>query len=123
MKCNGKVLTEQQVDTLQYMIHNYYNKGIDICSCDVERALYSNRKEHTPARIQNDPLLIIEVQDMKSVPSITYRGEDIKGKVSINYEWETKRFGQEALHNLKIKHFDNDRENITEKTIQEELIH
>jgi len=39
MECKGKLLTEEQVDKLQFMIHNYYKKGMDICSCDVERVL------------------------------------------------------------------------------------
>ncbi|MGH0787855.1 hypothetical protein ACQVTU_08805 [Bacillus cereus] len=39
MQCNGKVLTKEQVDKLQFMINNYSNKGMDICTCDVERVL------------------------------------------------------------------------------------
>lgn len=39
MKCKGKVLTENQVGMLQFMIDNYYNKNMDICSCDVTRLL------------------------------------------------------------------------------------
>ncbi|MDO6631775.1 hypothetical protein [Bacillus thuringiensis] len=39
MGCNGQLLTEEQVDMLQFMIHNHYKKNMDICSCDVERVL------------------------------------------------------------------------------------
>ncbi|MEG7339132.1 hypothetical protein V6E27_10890 [Bacillus cereus] len=39
MKCNGKPLTERQIDMLQFMINNYYKKNMNICSCDVERVL------------------------------------------------------------------------------------
>ncbi|AIM33327.1 hypothetical protein DF16_orf04912 [Bacillus thuringiensis serovar kurstaki str. YBT-1520] len=39
MQCNGKVLNKEQVDKLQFMINNYSNKGMDICTCDVERVL------------------------------------------------------------------------------------
>ncbi|PFP72629.1 hypothetical protein COJ99_07180 [Bacillus cereus] len=38
-KCNGKPLTKEQVGFLEFMIHNYYKKNMDICSCDVERVL------------------------------------------------------------------------------------
>lgn len=43
MECNGKLLTEEQIDRLQFMLNNYYKKSMDICSCDVERVL--NKKE------------------------------------------------------------------------------
>ncbi|PFT86128.1 hypothetical protein [Bacillus cereus] len=39
MQCNGKVLNKEQVDKIQFMINNYSNKGMDICTCDVERVL------------------------------------------------------------------------------------
>ncbi|EOP94823.1 hypothetical protein MYW48_23140 [Bacillus cereus] len=39
MECKGKLLTEEQVDELSFMVHNYYNKDIGICSYDVERVL------------------------------------------------------------------------------------
>ncbi|MGY2609494.1 hypothetical protein [Bacillus pretiosus] len=38
-ECNGKSLTEEQIDMLQFMINNYYKKNMNICSCDVERVL------------------------------------------------------------------------------------
>ncbi|PFH81658.1 hypothetical protein COI81_29010 [Bacillus cereus] len=43
MQCKGKVLTEEKVGMLQFMIDNYYHKNMDICSCDVQRLL--GRKE------------------------------------------------------------------------------
>lgn len=39
MECRGKLLTEEQVDMLQFMMNNYYKKNMDICPCDVERVL------------------------------------------------------------------------------------
>ncbi|AIM28456.1 hypothetical protein DF16_orf00040 [Bacillus thuringiensis serovar kurstaki str. YBT-1520] len=39
MQCNGKVLNKEQVDKIQFMLNNYSNKGMDICTCDVERVL------------------------------------------------------------------------------------
>ncbi|AXY05502.1 hypothetical protein CUC43_00470 [Bacillus thuringiensis LM1212] len=43
-KCNGKPLTERQIDMLQFMINNYYKKNMNICSCDVERVLIKKDK-------------------------------------------------------------------------------
>ncbi|SHM83807.1 hypothetical protein SAMN04487918_11923 [Bacillus sp. bc15] len=112
MGCKGKLLTEEQADELSFMVHNYYNKDIGICSCDVERVLTSNTKQ--------TPLLVIEVQDMNSVPSITYKGIDIKGKVLINYEWTTDEFEKKGKHNMTIKHIDGHEKYVVGKTIQEE---
>ncbi|PFE56028.1 hypothetical protein CN318_12345 [Bacillus cereus] len=47
MKCNGKLLTEEQIDRLQFMLNNYYKKSMDICSCDVERVLGNKELELT----------------------------------------------------------------------------
>ncbi|MDZ5609606.1 hypothetical protein U2I54_21740 [Bacillus pseudomycoides] len=47
MECNGKLLTEEQVDKLQFMINNYNNKNMDICSCDVKRSLGNKGLELT----------------------------------------------------------------------------
>ncbi|EOW9529885.1 hypothetical protein ACO11K_003649 [Bacillus cytotoxicus] len=122
MRCKDKLLTEEQVDMLQFMINNYYKKGMDICSCDVERVLSLNIKDTQPVRVQNNPLLVIEVKDMNSVPTVTYKGEDIKGKVLINYEWITKEFEKQGKHNMTIKHIDSYDKFVVGKTIQEEVL-
>ncbi|WP_410976580.1 hypothetical protein [Bacillus cereus] len=44
-ECNGKSLTKEQIDMLEFMIYNYYKKNMDICSCDVERVLKMKEKE------------------------------------------------------------------------------
>lgn len=43
-ECNGKSLTKEQIDMLEFMIYNYCKKGMDICSCDVERVLKMKEK-------------------------------------------------------------------------------
>lgn len=122
MKCKGKLLTEEQIDKLSFLVHKYYNEGIDICSCNFEQVLALNTKDTQPVRTPNEPLLVIEVLDMNSVPSVTYKGEDIKGRVSIDYEWKTNGFEQLGSHNLKIKHIDCHEQYIVQKTIQEERV-
>ncbi|PGT77312.1 hypothetical protein COD86_26790 [Bacillus cereus] len=117
---NGNLLTERQVDLLKGLLHEYHNKEMGICSCDVERLLSLNIKDTQPVRVQNDPLLVIEVQDMNSVPSVTYKGKDIKGKVLINYEWTTDEFEKKGKHNMTIKHIDGHEKYVVGKTIQEE---
>lgn len=51
MECNGKALTEEQVNMLQFMINNYNKKNMDICSCDVERVLGNKGLELTKLEI------------------------------------------------------------------------
>ncbi|OAB31763.1 hypothetical protein PMSD_18435 [Paenibacillus macquariensis subsp. defensor] len=54
------------------------------------------------------PLLTITVQDLDSVPVVTYKGEVIHGKVSISYEWLTREDKGYGRHNARIKHIDKD---------------
>ncbi|WP_142399121.1 hypothetical protein [Bacillus thuringiensis] len=114
MKYNRNLLTEEQVNMLHFMIDNYYKKSMDICSCDVERVLTSETKQI--------PLLVIEVQDMSSVPSVIYKGDDIKGKVSISYGWETGGFKAKSKQNIKINHVYHDDDQLIDKIIQEETV-
>ncbi|WP_144519810.1 hypothetical protein [Bacillus thuringiensis] len=44
-QCSGKPLTKEQIGILEFMIYNHYKKGMDICSCDVERVLKKKDKE------------------------------------------------------------------------------
>ena len=37
----------------------------------------------------NKPLLTIELDEIDSVPKVIYKGEEIKGKVRVAFEWET----------------------------------
>ncbi|WP_141559600.1 hypothetical protein [Bacillus thuringiensis] len=43
-ECDGKPLTNEQIGMLEFMIHNYYKKDMDICLCDVERVLKKKDK-------------------------------------------------------------------------------
>ncbi|PEN09679.1 hypothetical protein [Bacillus pseudomycoides] len=120
MECNGKLLTEEQVDKLQFMIHNYYKKSRDICSCDVERVLTSNLKEHQYK--QDDSLLVIEVKDMNSAPSITYKGKTITNRIAIAYEWETGDLEKKHKQDIKITHAYQYNNQIVVKTFEEKAI-
>ncbi|MGX5574889.1 hypothetical protein ACWKTS_26645 [Bacillus toyonensis] len=117
---NGNLLTERQVELLKDLLHEYHSKEMGVCSCDVERVLSIANTNHQSVHMQNDSLLIIKVQDMGSVPSVTYKGKDIKGKVVINYEWTTDEFEKEGKHNMTIKHIEDSDKFVVGKTITEE---
>ncbi|MGF7046386.1 hypothetical protein J2T13_000862 [Paenibacillus sp. DS2015] len=54
-----------------------------------------------------EPLLTITVQDLDSIPVITYKGEDIQGRASLSYEWVTRDNKGEGKHDMSIKHYPN----------------
>ncbi|WP_212942476.1 hypothetical protein [Paenibacillus antibioticophila] len=60
----------------------------------------------------NAPLLVIEVQDMESVPVVRYKGETLTGKVQVGYEWETKGCDDLGKHSLSLEYFDQDQQSV-----------
>ncbi|OAB48471.1 hypothetical protein PBAT_02230 [Paenibacillus antarcticus] len=84
--------------------------------------LYLNEgvKRYTRSKTK-DPLLTITVQDIDSVPVVTYKGEDIQGKVSISYEWLTRDDTGDGIHNACIKHIDKYVGSIGEITFNREV--
>lgn len=65
-----------------------------------------------------EPLLIIEVADMDSVPVIRYKGQEISNKVSVSYDWKT-RTSVVGEHDLTINFFDENDPDI--QTIRENM--
>ena len=53
------------------------------------------------------PLLVIEVTDLHSVPIIRYKGEEIEGMVSVSYDWTT-RTEVEGKHELTVNYCGKD---------------
>ncbi|MGO4219538.1 hypothetical protein AB4Z03_26905 [Bacillus sp. YAF12_1] len=70
----------------------------------------------------NKPLLVIEVQDISSVPTVTYNGETIEGKVSIAYEWGTSGYKEKGKHVLSLNHAYHVNNQLVERTIKEEKV-
>ncbi len=79
--------------------------------------------------------MVIEVDDMDSVPRVMYKGKSLEGRHHINYEWLTKtEHVKQGVHNFTLDFYDkNDRtviknirgcekqETITAKEMQETL--
>ncbi|PHD85489.1 hypothetical protein [Bacillus toyonensis] len=72
--------------------------------------------------VEDAPLLVIEVKDMSSVPTVIYNGETIEGKVSITYEWGTSGYKKEGKHVLNLNHVYHVNNQLVERTIKEEKI-
>lgn len=59
-----------------------------------------------------EPLLIIEVKDMESVPVVRYKGAVLTGMVKVGYEWETKGCDDLGKHSLSLEYFDQDQQSV-----------
>ena len=52
------------------------------------------------------PLLTIELQDESSVPKVIYKGEEVKGKRNIFFDWDTDTYNSGGL-TYAIEHIDS----------------
>ncbi|MDF1510813.1 hypothetical protein Gp_19 [Bacillus phage vB_Bacillus_1020A] len=46
-------------------------------------------RDFKPKQKIDAPLLKITLEDINSVPLVTYKGEEIKGKINVSFDWET----------------------------------
>ncbi|AYB47137.1 hypothetical protein D5F53_29260 [Paenibacillus lautus] len=60
----------------------------------------------------NEPLLVIEIEGMESVPTVRYKGEKVEGKIDVSYSWETSDAFNRGSHKVHIKHFDKDQNSV-----------
>lgn len=49
-------------------------------------------------------LLTIELTDEQSIPRIVYKGEDITGRIAIDFEWRTRNAEQMGSTYFRIEH-------------------
>ncbi|WP_232484461.1 MULTISPECIES: hypothetical protein [Bacillus amyloliquefaciens group] len=49
-------------------------------------------------------LLTIELTDEQSIPRIIYKGEEITGRIAVDFEWRTKDADQCGSTYYRIKH-------------------
>ncbi|MBQ4816433.1 hypothetical protein IHP72_09305 [Bacillus pumilus] len=54
------------------------------------------------------PLISIEQNDIQSVPKVFYKGEEIKGKVRVVYEWNTKSLNEMGSNVIELEFVDKD---------------
>ncbi|MNW43607.1 hypothetical protein D3C74_208120 [compost metagenome] len=62
--------------------------------------------------VGQEPLLIIEVKDMESVPVVRYKGEDITGKVEVGYQWRTTGNNDLGKHNISLEYVDKKQQSV-----------
>lgn len=65
-----------------------------------------------------EPLLQIVQSDVDAVPVVLYKGEEIKGKVRISFDWKTDGHYQKSGSYIHIKHVEDSTKCINTKIIQ-----
>lgn len=64
------------------------------------------------------PLLIIELQDESSVPKVIYKGEEVKCKHNVSFEWDTSGAYDNGGLSYAIEHFDTHNRQLTVNRIE-----
>lgn len=64
---------------------------------------------------KEEPLLQIVQSDINAVPVVLYKGEEIKGRVRVSFDWKTDNQSGPYIH---IEHVDDITERINTKIIQ-----
>lgn len=69
--------------------------------------------------VKEAPLLQIELENINSVPRVFYKGEEIKYKMEVAFEWGTGTPETYTPAYIRIKHWDREEDKrINSKTIQ-----
>lgn len=61
---------------------------------------------------KKEPLLTIELENMNSVPIIKYKGEEIKRKTHVNFDWKQEDEDSLGGAEFEIEHHSRDGEGI-----------
>lgn len=101
--CNGPLV---QVDNKSKV------KGITV-DLDIDTSKVVEKINGFKSALSQVPLFQIELEDETSVPKVFYKGEEIKYKKIVNFDWETQKehSGTGGL-NLNIEHYDKDTQSL-----------
>lgn len=69
------------------------------------------------------PLFELRINDLDSVPEVYLNGEKIEGRQLIKYEWETKSNDQGGLHELLLKYYNKDTNEVLIKGFERPEVH
>ncbi|PGH81124.1 hypothetical protein CN899_21190 [Bacillus thuringiensis] len=65
-----------------------------------------------------EPLLQIVLSDINAVPNVIYKGEEIKGKARVSFDWATDGHRRKPGTYIYIKHVEDSKKRINKKIIQ-----
>ncbi|WP_252195596.1 hypothetical protein [Bacillus mycoides] len=114
-----KILTDKQLESLLW---NAEQKGYDNgCAKGFKFGYEEGRKPGVTHKQSNDneePLLQIVQSDMDAVPVVLYKGEEIKGKVRISFDWKTDGQYHKSGPYIHIEHVEDSKKCLNTKTLQ-----
>lgn len=108
-------ITCERCKTVVMMSSWYIHEGMKCPSCSQDLndsiANGTSKTYEPPCSDVNTckPLLTIELQDESAVPKVFYKGEEIKARSHISFDWKTKQSheGTGGL-DMRIEHYDNE---------------
>ncbi|MFJ8118843.1 hypothetical protein [Bacillus mycoides] len=74
-------------------------------------------KQCNGIKANEEPLLQIVLSDIDAVPNVIYKGEEIKQKIRISFDWKTNINCQSGSY-IHIEHGEADEKSINTKIIQ-----
>ncbi|MCM3444368.1 hypothetical protein [Metabacillus halosaccharovorans] len=89
-------------DRLEYA--EYFQRYLDEMMDEIkqERAKINAKKQL--------PFLRIDLDDINSVPTVYYNGEEIKGKIRVNFDWKTRDCNDYYLPFIHVEYADANKE-------------
>ncbi|MGX5628214.1 hypothetical protein [Bacillus cereus] len=81
-------------------------------------AMLEDCKQMNVVKDENEPLLQIVLSDIDSVPIVHYKGEEIKGKVRISFDWKTDGQYYKSGPYIHIEHVPADNKRFNTEIIQ-----
>lgn len=66
-----------------------YKSECNYCGSVKEFASRERMEQYSCSCNKDKPLLVIELQDESSVPKVIYKGEEIKHKQNVFFDWDT----------------------------------
>lgn len=81
---------------------NRFNRGVLEAGRQDGKEVIKNGEE------DKQPLFSIEVYDLSKPPVVKFKGEEIKNKMSINFEWQTETFDESSSIEYEIDYLIKD---------------
>ncbi|EJP84657.1 hypothetical protein [Bacillus cereus] len=75
-------------------------------------------KQSDDIKGKEEPLLQIILPDINAVPTVLYKGEEIKGRIRVSFDWKTSVFDDRNNTYIHLEFFDDESERCNSKIIQ-----
>ncbi|EOW9527892.1 hypothetical protein ACO11K_001538 [Bacillus cytotoxicus] len=120
----SKMQLECMDNECRTIMFGYFSGGINCVRCGgptiekpynpVKKQIEQNKNREL-TQSNEKPLLQIVLSDINAVPVVFYKGQEVKGKVRISFDWKTNDQLGPYIH---IEHVDDLTERINTKIIQ-----